>query len=185
MLYMGEEWGETRPFQFFTDFRGDLARAVREGRRNEFRRWPQFSDPQLRARIPDPNAIETFERSRLDWSAPEREPFSQRLALVRLLLDVRRRELAPRLAAVKGDAALACEVDGPVIRVTWSLDGERYSVVANLSGDVHSLSARITQGLCDRDRVIFELPAGAAQRLGASELSAWSCAFSLASGQQQ
>jgi malto-oligosyltrehalose trehalohydrolase len=185
MLYMGEEWGEVRPFHFFTDFRGDLANAVREGRRNEFRRWPQFADPQLRARIPDPNAIETFERSRLDWSAPARLPFSRRLALVRRLLDVRRRELAPRLAAVKGDAALAREVDGDVMRVTWSLDGARYSVVANLSGAVSRLGARITQGLRDDDRLIFELPEGAGKRLAAGELPAWSCAFRVATGQQR
>jgi len=185
MLYMGEEWGERRPFQFFTDFHGDLANAVREGRRNEFRRWPQFSDPKLRARIPDPNAIETFERSRLDWSARERAPFSRRLALVRRLLDVRRRELVPRLAAVEGDAALAREVDGPVIRVTWNLGGERYSVVANLSGEARPLVARITQGLRSDDRVIFELPAGVAQRLGAGALPAWSCAFNLATEQHR
>ena len=161
MLYMGEEWGETRPFQFFTDFHGDLARAVREGRRNEFRRWPQFSDPKLRASIPDPNARETFERSRLDWSAPERAPFSRRLALVRRLLEVRRRELVPRLAAVQGGAALVREVDGRVIRVTWNLGGERYSVVANLSSEARPLAASITEGLRNDDRLIFELPEGA------------------------
>jgi maltooligosyltrehalose trehalohydrolase len=185
MLYMGEEWGETRPFQFFTDFHGDLARAVREGRRNEFRRWPQFSDPKLRARIPDPNAIETFERSRLDWSAPERASFSRRLALVRRLLEVRRHELAPRLAAVQGGAALVREVDGRVIRVTWNLGGERYSVVANLSSEARPLAARITEGLRNDDRLILELPEGAARRLDAGELPAWSCAFSLATGQQR
>ena len=42
---MGEEWGEARPFCFFTDFHGELAHAVREGRRNEFRKWPAFQDP--------------------------------------------------------------------------------------------------------------------------------------------
>jgi malto-oligosyltrehalose trehalohydrolase len=36
LLFMGEEYGETRPFLFFTDFHGDLARAVREGRAKEF-----------------------------------------------------------------------------------------------------------------------------------------------------
>src|SRR5690606_30237765 len=46
LLFMGEEWGETRPFQFFTDFHGDLAVAVREGRRREFARWRHFADPE-------------------------------------------------------------------------------------------------------------------------------------------
>ena len=43
LLFMGEEWGETRPFAFFTDFDGDLADAVREGRRREFRHFAAFA----------------------------------------------------------------------------------------------------------------------------------------------
>ncbi|WAH62102.1 hypothetical protein LZ023_37480 (plasmid) [Pseudomonas silvicola] len=35
LLFMGEEYGETNPFLFFTDFHGDLAKAVREGRARE------------------------------------------------------------------------------------------------------------------------------------------------------
>lgn len=180
MLYMGEEWGATTPFQFFADFHGELASAVREGRRNEFQRWPQFSDPRLRARIPDPNAVETFERSRLDWSVLTRPPYSRRLALMRHLLDVRRRELVPRLAALEGDATLACAVDGRVISVAWDLGGERYSVVANLSGEVRSLPERIAETLRDKSSPIFELPSGTAQELASGSLPAWSCVFSLA-----
>ena len=45
LLFMGEEWGETRPFAFFTDFHGDLADVVREGRRREFRHFTAFHDP--------------------------------------------------------------------------------------------------------------------------------------------
>ena len=69
MLFMGEEWGERRPFQFFCDFQGYLADAVRKGRRREFARWSQFADPALRETIPDPNAYQTFERSMLDWGS--------------------------------------------------------------------------------------------------------------------
>ncbi|MGE5767337.1 MAG: malto-oligosyltrehalose trehalohydrolase, partial [Bacteroidota bacterium] len=60
LLFMGEDWGETHPFAFFTDFHGELADAVREGRRREFRRFPAFADPAARERIPDPNAENTF-----------------------------------------------------------------------------------------------------------------------------
>ncbi|WP_375263558.1 malto-oligosyltrehalose trehalohydrolase [Palleronia sp.] len=59
MLFQGEEIGARAPFQFFTDFHGDLAAAVRKGRRNEF---PDFADAQ--DEIPDPNAPKTFERSK-------------------------------------------------------------------------------------------------------------------------
>jgi maltooligosyltrehalose trehalohydrolase len=66
MLFMDEENGSTRPFLFFTDYEGDLADAVREGRRKEFAKFSAFSDPARRAQIPDPNDVATFERSSLD-----------------------------------------------------------------------------------------------------------------------
>ena len=46
MLFMGEEWGATEPFPFFCDFDADLAEAVREGRRQEFARFPEYRDPE-------------------------------------------------------------------------------------------------------------------------------------------
>src|SRR5690606_19455960 len=67
LIFMGEEYGETNPFLFFTDFHGDLAKAVREGRRREFADFGHFTGEQAE-RIPDPNAISTFEASMLDWS---------------------------------------------------------------------------------------------------------------------
>src|SRR5207302_10354828 len=56
LLFMGEEMGARTPFQFFCDFGPDLAKAVTEGRRNEFAGFARFSDPTVRERIPDPNA---------------------------------------------------------------------------------------------------------------------------------
>ena len=59
LLFMGEEYGETAPFQFFTSY-GDpaLRQAVREGRPREF---PHFR----REEVPDPEDPQTFARSRL------------------------------------------------------------------------------------------------------------------------
>jgi malto-oligosyltrehalose trehalohydrolase len=69
MLFMGEEWASDRPFPFFCDFEGDLAEAVRKGRREEFKRFPAFQDEAVRARIPDPLAEATFLSAKLDWDA--------------------------------------------------------------------------------------------------------------------
>ena len=55
MLFMGEEWGATTPFQFFTDFPDpDLAEAVRKGRRSEFadHGWAPRTSPTRRTRPP-------------------------------------------------------------------------------------------------------------------------------------
>ena len=60
LLFMGEEFGAETPFLFFCDFEKDLAAAVTAGRRNEFARFVQFSDPAERERIPDPNAAGDF-----------------------------------------------------------------------------------------------------------------------------
>jgi maltooligosyltrehalose trehalohydrolase len=59
MIFMGEEWGAKQPFPFFCDFEGELADAVREGRRAEFAGFPEFHDPEQHDRIPDPLAEST------------------------------------------------------------------------------------------------------------------------------
>ena len=135
LIFMGEEWGETHPFYFFTDFHGDLARQVRDGRRNEFRRWKSFSDPVSRERIPDPNALPTFEASRIDWNEPESSPHSERLALFRELLAIRAREIVPRLAAVQGHAGDIVETSPRGFAVAWRLAGNDTLIMCANLGD--------------------------------------------------
>ena len=92
MLFMGEEWGASTPWQFFTDFPDpDLAESVRTGRRREFE--PYGWDP---SDVPDPGDPATFVRSKLDWSEPERAPHDALLRWYRDLLRLRRTE--PELA---------------------------------------------------------------------------------------
>ena len=68
MLFMGEEWGSKAPFPFFCDFHGDLADAVRQGRRREFAgAYAKYGDE-----VPDPLAAATFRSAVLDWEARDR-----------------------------------------------------------------------------------------------------------------
>src|SRR6185369_2271186 len=60
LLCMGEEIGAKTPFLYFCDFHGDLAAAVREGRRKEFAAFPEFAAEEARSRIPDPNSADAF-----------------------------------------------------------------------------------------------------------------------------
>jgi maltooligosyltrehalose trehalohydrolase len=61
LLFMGEEYGEDAPFQFFTDhIDKEIAQATRDGRRKEFASFTQFADE-----VPDPQDRATFERSKL------------------------------------------------------------------------------------------------------------------------
>jgi maltooligosyltrehalose trehalohydrolase len=110
MLFMGEEWGATTPWQYFTDHRDPaLADAVRKGRQAEFASfgWDEVPDPQ------DP---ETFARSKLDWSQAHGE-----------LLDWHRALIALRRS--DGDFAEAT-VDGDVL----TMRTRDHVVVADLLG---------------------------------------------------
>jgi malto-oligosyltrehalose trehalohydrolase len=128
MLFMGEEWGSTRPFPFFCDFRGDLAEAVRNGRKQEF----AGAYAKYRGAVPDPLEVSTFRSAVLDWGACDEVAAKKRLALVRELLAIRQREIVPRLAgAAFGNAQAA---DSGLLAAHWRLrDGATLRLTANLS----------------------------------------------------
>jgi maltooligosyltrehalose trehalohydrolase len=127
LLFMGDEWGARQPFPFFCDFQGALADAVREGRRQEFKEaYAAFG-----SEIPDPLSEETFSAAILDWEERLTPAGSNRLALVRDLLAIRRREIVPHLSAA---AFLTARIDGHVLSANWSLGGDReLALLANLS----------------------------------------------------
>jgi maltooligosyltrehalose trehalohydrolase len=119
LLFMGEEWASEVPFRFFTDFHDDLADAVREGRRREFQRFPEFADPVARERIPDPNDQATFLASKLDWEALDEPAHAAWLDFVRTLLHLRAERVVPLLAAIGGDAGSATMLGARGFRVDW------------------------------------------------------------------
>jgi len=128
MLFMGEEWGAKRPFPFFCDFQGDLAEAVRNGRRKEFSgAYAKYGDE-----ISDPLDQSTFRSAVLDWDSGNEPAGRKRLALVQQLLTIRRREIVPRLArAAFGDAQAA---DDGLLTASWRMgDGAKLRLTANLS----------------------------------------------------
>lgn len=132
LLFMGQEWGETRPFVFFTDFEGELADAVREGRRKEFEHFAAFRDKEARSHIPDPNDPTSFEASRIDWTARETDEGRDWLDFTRALLEVRAREVVPLLAGAPGHGGRVIAADDGLIAVDWRLDGATLAVRANL-----------------------------------------------------
>jgi maltooligosyltrehalose trehalohydrolase len=112
MLFQGEEWAASTPFQYFTDHRDpELAAAVSKGRRDEFASFGW--DP---ASVPDPQAIETFDRSRLRWDEIEGRPDHWRVLEWHSELILLRRRL-PELT------------DGRLADVSvWFDEGERWLV---------------------------------------------------------
>jgi maltooligosyltrehalose trehalohydrolase len=137
MVFMGEEWGASSPFQYFTDHPdAEVGRAVREGRRREFATFGW--DP---AEVPDPQAPETFLRSKLDWAELERPLHAEMLAWYRSLIALRRSHpelLDGRLDRVDAhaddDAAaglLLVRRGGVTVTVRLGPDGDSVAIDAN------------------------------------------------------
>jgi maltooligosyltrehalose trehalohydrolase len=122
MLFMGEEYGETAPFQYFIDHTDpELVEAVRRGRREEFATFGWQEEP------PDPYDEATFRRSTLDHSLREHDEHRALEDFHRELLRLRR-ELAP---IASGDA----------IRDVLPMGQERTIVISSRSADREALTA--------------------------------------------
>jgi maltooligosyltrehalose trehalohydrolase len=127
------EFAAETPFLFFCDFENDLAAAVTSGRRNEFAHFAAFKDPARREQIPDPNSVETFDASRLDWSSIDQPIHRQSLNLYRHLLKLRYEHIVPRLTdecSLKADYEI--RGDGG-LTVRWAFgDHSELRLLANL-----------------------------------------------------
>jgi maltooligosyltrehalose trehalohydrolase len=113
---------------------GELARAVCEGRRNEFADFAAFADPQNRERIPDPNAPETFQASCIDPRERLEPGHREWLELHRSLLRLRHSELVPRL---EGSQPMGAErISAHAVSARWTLgDGSLLRIDLNLGSE--------------------------------------------------
>jgi malto-oligosyltrehalose trehalohydrolase len=176
LLFMGEEWGCKQPFPFFCDFEPALADAVREGRRREFARFPEFRSEAARSRIPDPNAEATFLAAVLDWTALDEEPHRQWLEFVRRALSVRAREIVPRLRDPAPNIARFEELGPRALTACWQLgEGAVLRLYANLAEE-----AKPDIGHPSCGRLIFGVGDDAARTFAQGVLPPWSTLWFLA-----
>jgi maltooligosyltrehalose trehalohydrolase len=96
MLFMGQEWGCSSPFNYFTDHEPQLGHNVTEGRRKEFEQFSAFRDPRSRRKIPDPQADQTFFKSKLTWQDLDNPEHVRLLNLYHDLIRFRRTKLTER-----------------------------------------------------------------------------------------
>jgi maltooligosyltrehalose trehalohydrolase len=146
LFFQGEEWGARSPFLYFTDHQDpELARAVTEGRRREFAPFGWKSED-----VPDPQARETFERSKLNWNEREIEPHTDFAAWYRQLIQLRREipalsdgrlervrttfdENAKWLVVRRGPVVVACNLSDIAQRVPVGLDRDAEVLLASES----------------------------------------------------
>jgi maltooligosyltrehalose trehalohydrolase len=136
LLFMGQEWAARSPFLFFTDHEPGLGRLVTAGRRNEFKAFAAFSDPSVRARIPDPQDAATWESSVLDWNEQHDEPHTRCVAAYRDLLALRRTWLFDAPRDRTHVHAEAIDADTIVLRQTASDDTPLVTLVSLARGPV-------------------------------------------------
>lgn len=177
LLFMGQEWAADEPFLYFTDHEEPLGHQVTEGRRREFAHFTAFSDNDSIEKIPDPQARETFLRSKLDWNSLTLPEHAACWRWYRALLKLRR-ELTAHSAQ--------CDVkhiDGASFLLRWSnTDGVTSAVIVLeassqiLQEDLRDHQLWMTsedEDFClDRNPVAWDVHAGSLQfmRAGAAIL---------------
>ena len=134
LLFMGEEWAARQPFLFFCDLDGELGDSVRDGRRQEFAKFPEFASPDARERIPDPLAASTFAASKLNWDDLRLPPNAECLERYRALLAVRRERIAPLVGSIpRGGTYRVVDSSGAIV-VEWPSASSTLVLAANLRG---------------------------------------------------
>jgi maltooligosyltrehalose trehalohydrolase len=128
MLFMGEEWGASTPWRYFTDHsEPELADAVRTGRRREFAAYGWDADE-----IPDPQDAETWRSSVLDWTEVDESPHRELLAWYRDLIALRARSEELRndrldsVGVVAGESSLV--ITRGALRVVANLSDESANI---------------------------------------------------------
>jgi len=184
VLFMGQEWGTEKPFLYFCNMGPELAPLVTAGRRKEFAKFPEFSEPMKRDAIPDPCDQATFLKSVLDWSELLEGKHRQWFDYYEQLIALRRREIIPRLAdLVNGSGAFRC-FGCQALRVTWSLrKGGELALLANLSDVELYLSgsdmAACLDGKHGCGRLLFQSRANAMERLRSGIMYPWTVIWSV------
>jgi maltooligosyltrehalose trehalohydrolase len=138
MLFMGQEFAASSPFQFFTDHNPELGKLVTEGRRREFKAFSNFADPATREKIPDPQAESTFLRSKLPLSELDQLPGS---ALNRWYTDLLRlRHTDPVLRDQSRDRMRARPLTDDVLAVHRWLGSDERLLIVNFGSGAYAVT---------------------------------------------
>jgi maltooligosyltrehalose trehalohydrolase len=178
LMFQGDEFGDTTPFCYFTDFHGELGSAVSQGRKLEFSSFSAFEDPQAAEVFPDPNDESTFIVSKLDWDLLRMPTHKRCFQVTSNLLRVRREVLMPLLADIPGGGGAAL-VDGRKFAVSWPLaDGRVYSLFANLTDETWQLGDTARQGMAGAEPV-YSNHLHAPEEMREGRLGAYTVVFAL------
>lgn len=133
LIFMGQEFMADSPFPFFSDLSPELAPMVSDGRLKFFIDLPMFKERYNLDDMPDPSDERTFQTAILDFKQLSEPGHALWHKLHKELIEIRKREIIPRLKGVKVDGA-GFEMQGDsAFKAWWTLnDGNMLTLVANL-----------------------------------------------------
>jgi maltooligosyltrehalose trehalohydrolase len=132
LLFMGEEYGETAPFMFFSDYQGkELADAIREGRRKE------FQDFNWTGEVPNPQSPECFFGSKINWESRNQGLNSKIAAYYKTLLGLRKK--VPVLQVGKDRNIKEVKIQGKVLVIEKEKNHSKACILANLGSEPETL----------------------------------------------
>jgi maltooligosyltrehalose trehalohydrolase len=147
MLFMGEERSEPNPFLFFVSHTDqELIKAVRKGRKAE------FADFHVHGEAPDPQAIETFERSKLNWDILDQEPHQTMLRYYKTLIGLRKHQPALKSPDRKNMSVEADTTNNTLILQRWT---DEQSIICLLNFANTNQNVMIPEGV-DQWQKLFD-----------------------------
>jgi maltooligosyltrehalose trehalohydrolase len=147
MLFMGEERSEPNPFLFFVSHTDqELIKAVRKGRKAE------FADFHTHGEAPDPQAIETFERSKLNWDILDQEPHQTMLRYYKTLIVLRKHQPALKSPDRKNMSVEVDTANNTLILQRWT---DEQSVICLLNFANTNQNMMIPEGV-DQWQKLFD-----------------------------
>lgn len=151
MLFMGEEFICSSPFLFFCDLDEKLAKSVREGRKLEFSKFPQFRNAGIKKTLPDPVSEKTFKDSIIKWDElnnPKNEEFYN---YYKSLIAIRQKQIVPLINEIKKSSYEV--LNDYAFVVSWKmLNGNQLSLLANLCDNKIGYETRIKGELIAESR---------------------------------
>lgn len=140
LFFMGEEYGEDAPFLYFVSFSdSDLVDAVRKGRKEEFRAF------EWQGELPDPQSVETFHKSKIEWGKRYKGTHRVLLDFYKTLISLRRK--IPALSNPDKDRLDVREFeDKKVLCMRRWRDGSEVFWIANFNKDDMSITVPLSRG---------------------------------------
>jgi len=150
MLFMGEEYGERNPFQYFVSHTdAELARAVREGRQKEFEQFHNGEE------APDPMSIKTYERAKLNWSLLDIHPHKDIVQFYKMLIALRKSHSAWRTLDRSKVKTIVFEEQQSLVVNRWD-ESESLFFLFNFSARTQNITLNFKEHLVK----IFDTEAG-------------------------